>query len=386
MIHAKRDVMLQVLSGTSPLICGRLKMSVRVAHAVVSDCLRIRSDDVVTVNTWAHTIELSDAILEECYRIGADAMAIVDSDRSYYSQLETLSEENLKVTSKHCLGTAEYTTVNIFIGGPANPLRMRKIPPEKFAALFEGEKGHEDKIRERKIRSAYLVQGMVTPERARTYGFNFQRWKRMTDSATATRYDDMSILGRRVTSNLERAREVRVRSRIGTDLKFSILGRQTQINDGIIDDDDIRRGALFTTLPTGSVTVSVVEDSASGKVSFDLPIPQVGKLIHGLQWVFENGRVTSYNADKNVDAFKPIFEKGHGDKDKIASLTIGLNPRVRTGFLNDSLAKGAVSIGIGSSLSIGGKNDSDYGFQGTLSQATVELDGRTIVENGRIVV
>jgi leucyl aminopeptidase (aminopeptidase T) len=208
----------------------------------------------------------------------------------------------------------------------------------------------------------------------------------MTDSATAIRYDDMSILGRRVTSNLERAREVRVRSRIGTDLRFSILGRQAQINDGIIDDDDIRRGALFTTLPTGSVTVSVIEDSASGKISFDLPIPQVGKLIHGLQWIFENGHVTSYNAEKNLDAFGAVFEKGHGDKDKIASLTIGLNPRVRTGFLNDSLAKGTVSIGIGSSLSIGGKNNSDYGFQGTLSQATVELDGRTIVENGKIVV
>jgi leucyl aminopeptidase (aminopeptidase T) len=263
---------------------------------------------------------------------------------------------------------------------------MRKIPPEKFAALFEGEKGHTDKSREKKIRGAYLAQGMVTPERARTYGINFQRWKRMTDSATAIRYDDMSILGRRVTSNLERAREVRVRSRIGTDLRFSILGRQAQINDGIIDDDDVRRGALFTTLPTGSVTVSVAEESASGKISFDLPIPQIGKLIHGLQWVFEKGRVTTVNAEKNLDSFKPIFERGHGDKDKIASLTIGLNPRVRTGFLNDSLSKGAVSIGIGSSLDIGGKNDSDYGFQGTLSQATVELDGRTIVENGRIVV
>jgi len=361
-------------------------MSVRIAHAIVSDCLRIRPDDVVTVNTWPHTIELSDAILEECYRIGADALAILDTDRSYYSQMESLSEENLRVTSKHCLGLAEYTTVNIFIGGPANPLRMRKILSGKFSALFEGEKGHEDKSREKKIRAAYLAHGMVTPERARTYGFNFQRWKRMMDSAISVRYDDMSILGRRVTSNLERAREVRIRSRIGTDLRLSILGRPAQINDGIIDDDDIRRGALFTSLPAGSVTVSVVEDSASGKVTFDLPIPQVGKLVHRLQWIFEGGRVTSFNAEKNLDAIKPIFDKAHGDKDKIASVTIGLNPRVKTGFIIDNLAKGTVSIGIGSNLDIGGKNDSDYGFQGTLSQATVELDGRTVVENGRIVV
>jgi len=361
-------------------------MSARVAHAIVNDCLRIRPDDVVTVNTWLHTIELSDAILEECYRVGADAIAILDTDRAYYSQMEILPEDNLKVTSKHCLGMAEYTTVNIFIGGPANPIRMRKIPPEKFAALFEGEKAHSDKSREKKIRAAYLAHGMVTPERARTYGFNFQRWKRMTDSATAVRYDDMSILGRRVTSNLERAREVRIRSRFGTDLRLSILGRQAQINDGIVDDDDLRRGAFFTMLPTGSVTVSVVEDSASGKVTFDVPVPQVGKLVHGLQWVFENGRVTAFNAEKNLDAIKPIFDRAHGDRDRIASLTIGLNPRVRTGFVTDSLAKGAVSIGIGSNLDIGGKNDSDYGFQGTLSQATVELDGRTIVENGRIVV
>jgi len=361
-------------------------MSARVAHAIVNDCLRIRPEDVVTVNTWPHTVELSDAILEECYRIGADAVAILETDRSFYSQLETLSEENLRTASKHCLGLAEYTTVNIFIGGPGNPLRMRKIPPEKFAAMFEGEKAHTDKSREKKIRRAWLAQGLVTPERARTYGFNFQRWKRMIDSATAVRYDDMSILGRRVALNLERAREVRVRSRIGTDLKFSILGRQTQINDGIIDDDDLRRGLFVTSLPTGSVTVSTVEDSATGKVSFDLPIPQVGKLVHGLQWVFENGRVTVFNAEKNVEALKPIFDRAHGDKDKIASLTIGLNPRVRAGLMMDSFAKGTVTIGIGSNLDIGGKNDSDYGFEGTLSQATVELDGKTIVENGRIVV
>ena len=361
-------------------------MSARVARAIVSDCLRVRPDDVVAVNTWPHTIELSDAILEECYKIGADAMAILDTDRTYYSQFEMLTEENLRVTSKHCLGLAEYTTVNIFIGGPGNPLRMRKIAPEKLAALFEGEKAHADKSREKKIRGAFLAQGMVTPERARTYGYNFQRWKRMMDSATAVRYDDMSILGRRVASNLERAREVRVRSRIGTDLKFSILGRQTQVNDGIIDDDDIRRGLLFTSLPTGSVTVSIVEDSASGKITFDLPVPQVGKLVHRLQWVFENGRVTSFNAEKNLDAIKPVFDRAHGDKDKIASLTIGLNPRVRTGLLLDAMAKGAITIGIGSSLDIGGKNDSDYGFQATLAQATVELDGRTLVENGKIAV
>lgn len=361
-------------------------MSARVAQAIVTDCLRIRPEDVVTVNTWPHTVELSDAILGECYKIGADAMTILDTDRSYYSQLEMLSEDNLRTTSKHCLGMAEYSTVNIFIAGPANPLRMRKIPPEKFAALFEGEKAHSDKSREKKIRGAYLAQGLVTPERARTYGLNFQKWKRMMDSATAVRYDDMSILGRRVASNLERAREVRIRSRIGTDLKFTILGRQTQINDGIIDDDDLRRGLFLTSLPTGSVGVSIVEDSASGKVTFDLPIPQVGKIIHGLQWVFENGRVTAFNAEKNLEAIKPIFDRAHGDKDKIASLTIGLNARVRTGFMMDDLAKGAVSIAIGSNIDIGGKNDSDYGFQGTLSQATVELDGRTIVENGRIVV
>lgn len=352
----------------------------------MNDCLRVRPDDVVTVNTWPHTIELSDAILEECYKVGADAMAILDTDRSYFSQLEILPEDNLRVTSKHCLGVAEYTTVNIFIGGPANPIRMRKIPREKFAAIFEGEKAHMDKSREKKIRGAYLAHGMVTPERARTYGINFQRWKRMMDSAIAVRYDDMSILGRRVASNLERAREVRVRSRIGTDLRFSILGRQTQINDGIIDDDDLKRGLFSTTLPTGSVTVSVVEDSASGKATFDLPVPQVGRLIHRLQWIFENGRVTAFNADKNLDAVKPIFERAHGDKDKIASLTIGLNGRVRTGFMLDSLSKGAVTIGIGSNLDIGGKNNSDYGFQATLSQATIELDGRTLIENGRIVV
>jgi hypothetical protein len=50
----------------------------------------------------------------------------------------------------------------------------------------------------------------------------------------------------------------------------------------------------------------------------------------------------------------------------------------------DYIVEGAVQIGIGDNEYIGGKNSSSFGMAGTVSKATLKIDGRTIIKNGRI--
>ena len=68
------------------------------------------------------------------------------------------------------------------------------------------------------------------------------------------------------------------------------------------------------------------------------------------------------------------------------TLTFGINPKAKAGFLSNFIPKGTVTVGIGDNLFYGGTNESTYGFAGHHSCAGVDLDGKRIIEDGRFVV
>ena len=65
---------------------------------------------------------------------------------------------------------------------------------------------------------------------------------------------------------------------------------------------------------------------------------------------------------------------------------IGLNPMLKPGFLHDSNVRGAVSVGIGDNRWYGGKNESSASFMATSTLATLKLDGKIIIDKGKMVL
>jgi leucyl aminopeptidase (aminopeptidase T) len=88
----------------------------------------------------------------------------------------------------------------------------------------------------------------------------------------------------------------------------------------------------------------------------------------------------------NADLLRASYEKATGEKNRIAVVGVGVNPKVRTGFLQDSLASGTVTLGIGGNDDIGGANKTDFYIAGVLTKATLTVDGKTIVKNGKLIV
>jgi leucyl aminopeptidase (aminopeptidase T) len=157
------------------------------------------------------------------------------------------------------------------------------------------------------------------------------------------------------------------------------------VYDGVIDDGDIAQGVVEDSVPAGAVTIAVEETSANGTAVSDVPTAWAGRTIRRLQWDFRDGRVTSFQGDANAKALKKQWDQATGDKDRIATMTIGINPKARLGFLSNSVVRGAVTIGIGSNELAGGKNVSSFGFEQSLTDAIVELDGDPIVARGKLV-
>src|SRR2546425_4336464 len=106
-------------------------------------------------------------------------------------------------------------------------------------------------------------------------------------------------------------------------------------------------------------------------------------MIRNLRFTFSGGRLVDYKADKNVEAFANYFKASSGEKDRIGSLTIGLNPRASyLGGFVDHFVAGAVTIGLGGNQDIGGANRSSFDFGATLQKASVTADGMRVVEAG----
>jgi len=357
----------------------------KIARSVVRDCLCICEGDSVLISTWQHMLSLANSIALECRKIGAKTLMSLHTDDTFYGSLMQEPIESLKKPNKMSLGLWDCITANIDVSGPANPLKMRKVPPERWAAMAQGDKPYFDRIVAKKKRSVFIMLGHVTPERAQTYGFNFKRWQKSMMDSIAVSYSALTRFGKKVKAKLEKAKEVQIMSK-GAKLTFQLEGRLAHVYDGVVDEEDMKMGSYDAVLPAGYVSVAPTETSVKGTVQFDLPVPQVGLMVQGLKWSFKGGKLTTYDAAKNIRTPKEWWQKAHGDKDKLGTLTFGINPKAKYGFLNNSAVLGAVSIAIGDNRYIGGKNNSDYFFEATLGKATVKLDKKTFVRRGKFII
>jgi len=69
----------------------------------------------------------------------------------------------------------------------------------------------------------------------------------------------------------------------------------------------------------------------------------------------------------------------------LGELGIGLNPKAKvTGnILEDEKVIGTVHVAVGNNLSFGGDNDVPLHLDGVVSEPTIDIDGRTLMDRGR---
>jgi aminopeptidase len=362
----------------------------RVAKSIVGQSLRPKEYESVIISSYPHTLELAEQVALECQKAGADPLIVMDTDGLFYGQYKNYSPENLERVSAHCVGLLDYVNSYVWLGGPKDPGPMRTLPKDKVAANFRGEQAHYDKSLQKKPKSVGVAIGQVTRERARTYGFNYARWKAEVEAAIATSYRQMEALGKTVAGLLSSPVGVRVTADNGTDLRFRLAGagagRKPSINDGVVSDEDLAEGNPEANLPAGSVSVAPIEESANGTFVSDVPIPQLGRLIEGLAWTFKDGHIVDFTARKNLANAQVGWDTATGAKDMFGVLSLGLNRRAKPGFLHASVAAGAVTIGVGDNRSYDGKNASTWGFYGFLGTGTVEIAGKTVIHGGKWVI
>jgi len=358
----------------------------RLAHHVVQSSLRIGRDEHVLINTWQHTLPLAEALALECLRADALPLIQLTTDHLYRAVISEISEYTLRKAPQHVLAAYNTLSAIIHIHGPENPRVFELGAVGRSAALQEGAQPLLARAIERRVRKAELHAGYITPERARKYGADYHDWLAAHDAALTVDPAHMAEAGRPLAERMSGARAVRITHPGGTNLTVNCTGRKAFVDDGIVDEEDVAAGNVWTELPGGTVNIAPRETSAGGRAVFPA-VPLWGKIIQDVDWDFKSGELIDFHAYEHGIIVTDFLAdaREHGSR-RLGRIGIGLNPKARSlaPGLDDASVRGAVTIGLGDNRALGGENATGFNWACTLVGATVEVDGLIVVEAGKL--
>ncbi len=196
-------------------------------------------------------------------------------------------------------------------------------------------------------------------------------------------YEECDRLGRRLGGLLSKAKEVRITSPSGTDVRGEVSGRPVQYETGLF-----REPRQFAALPSSEINISPIEGTANGKVIVDVRLMEVGVTRYDqVTLTIRNGKLVNIEGGPSAVRFTEVLARFRDDTTyNIAEFGIGLNPMCREYATNleDLGMLGHVHIGIGSNYAIGGKVKAPCHIDAIFRDAIVEFDGRIVIDRDSI--
>ena len=139
------------------------------------------------------------------------------------------------------------------------------------------------------------------------------------------------------------------------------------------------------------MTIAPLETSATGRVV--APRVQCRFLtMTGVSFEFKDGKMEGLKATKGLPCLTELIANSGGPTDVIGAFSIGLNPGLKiheernAAYYGGGSAAGIVYLSIGDNQLFGGNNKTtgNFGFGFPIKDATVSLDGKTVVERGKL--
>jgi aminopeptidase len=361
-----------------------------LAAKLVHQVAGIKEDEIVVVAGGVRDHALLEDIAIEVRKAGAFALVTDVSDdyarRSY-------EEVPVKFDSQKPLLDYKITEIaNVFItvdpDGPNDALHG--VSAERIAKRAAAGSALGEMMMKRNIRQVNLGNGLVpSADNAKQWGVTTEQASAIYWKGVNTDYEKLEWTANSVSKALMGSK-LRVTNPNGTDITMDIAGRPVYTSDGVISDEDIKRGgaAVMVYLPAGEVYVTPVPGTAEGRIVADHYFFQ-GKTIEKLELTFSKGKLAGMKAASGLDAIKGLYDATDGDaKSEFAVVDIGINPDVELvprSKMVGWMPAGMVTMGIGNNQWAGGSNTSTFGLFPFLPGSTVEVDGRVIVKDGKLV-
>ena len=194
--------------------------------------------------------------------------------------------------------------------------------------------------------------------------------------------DEMRRRGWAIVNAMNRGSQVRITCRHGSDLTFSIEGRE-----GIVDAGELSAKGAFGNLPCGEGFIAPVEGTAEGTLIVDGSIAAVGLVESPVRLTVEGGHLTGATGDEGAKLMELLTPHGPGGTN-VAELGIGTNEEaILTGnILEDEKIFGTAHVAFGASAGIGGTVQVPVHLDVVIKEPTVEIDGEAILGGGELLI
>jgi len=310
---------------------------------IVKNCMAIKKGENVQVWVDDDTLEIGKILVKEIQDAGATPLLVVfpDSIRPIHKYPDIL------------FSTAKDTDAIITI----------------LSKLYDEEHG------------ANLSAFPVFLESGVRWAFTFDSNMDIMEHEMTADFKEIDELSDKVAKILNEGKSVEVKTKIGTDITFSIEGRHGHKDGGLISNK-----GDFGNLPGGEACTAPIETSANGVVVYDGTIPNIGALKTPIRVTFKNGRIDTISGGVEADRLKKLISGVEG-ADIVAEFGISTNPvaKLRGNLITDEKVLGTAHIAIGDNkrIPIGGVNECELHIDGVFFEPTISIDGKVIMRDGK---
>jgi len=178
---------------------------------------------------------------------------------------------------------------------------------------------------------------------------------------------------------LTKAKEVRVVTEKGTDITFSVDGR-----DALADTGQLTEKSAIGNLPAGEAFIAPLENVGDGKIVVDGCIAYLGPVKDDVILTLKDGNIVSIEGDKSAADLKEFLEDKDGESKGIAEFGIGTNPgaKIIGHPLVDEKVWGTIHIAFGMNSTIGGTRDSNIHYDCIINEPTIWIDDVKVMDKG----
>jgi leucyl aminopeptidase (aminopeptidase T) len=194
--------------------------------------------------------------------------------------------------------------------------------------------------------------------------------------------EEMRRRGWAIVNVMNRGARARITDANGSDLTFSIEGRE-----GIVDAGELSAKGAFGNLPCGEGFIAPVEGTAEGALVVDGSIAAIGLVDSPVQLTVEGGHLVGATGDEGARLMELLTPHGP-DGTNVAELGIGTNEEaILTGnILEDEKIFGTAHVAFGASAGIGGTVQVPVHLDVVVKEPTVEIDGEAILGGGELLI
>jgi len=357
-----------------------------LARSLLGPSLNLKRGENVIIETWTHTLPYATACVVEARRRGARPLLFYEDEAAFWRSWDVVAKRDMGHVGDHEWAALSKADAYVFFPGPADRARWRAVRRGFRPAVANNQEWYR-RARAARVRGVRSALGYASDEAAAEYRVEPAAWREQLIRGSVQA--DLAAIRRdavRLASRLQKGKELRLTAANGTDITVGLRGRRPVADDGMIDAADLRRGSTMAGAPPGYVAVAIDEKSATGLVVANRPsFPHAGRL-EGGQWEFDHGTMVSSSFTDGGAEFERSLQGATPGWNRGAFFSLGLNPALDPGVprVEDQEA-GAATIAIGGNTDYGGRTSNPFLAWLVVGEATVALDGRPLVDRGKLL-